>query len=292
MIIKTFIAIPLMIITCIFSSAAHAGDGVYKPYILASQGAGDVAAKVEETRQVLTGAGFTVVGEYAPYADAHIIIVTNDALKKAAAGSTFGGFAAAQRVAVTKVGDNVQLSYTNPSYMANMYRMSSNLDGITDAMVKALGKTQEFGVEKAMKAEDLREYHYMFAMPYFDDQLNLAEYADYQAALTAVEKGLANSKAVDLVYRVDVTGKDETVYGVAIKEGDGADKTVMAITDQGDLRHTAHLPYEFLVSGNKAYLLHGKFRIAQSFPDLGMGTFMKISEAPKSIVLTIKAAIK
>jgi hypothetical protein len=292
MIIKTFIAIPLMIIATVFSSVALAADGAYKPYILASQGAGDVAAKVEETKQALTGAGFTIAGEYVPYADAHIIIVTNDALKKAAAGSDFGGFGAAQRVAVTKVGTNVQVSYTNPAYMANMYRMASNLDDITEAMVKALGNTQEFGVEKAMKAEDLREYHYMFAMPYFDDQLVLAEYADYQSALATVEKGLGNSKAVDLVYRVDVTGKDETVYGVAINEGDGADKTVMAITDQGDLRHTAHLPYEFLVSGNKAYILRGKFRIAQSFPDLGMGTFMKISQAPGAIVLSIKAAVK
>jgi hypothetical protein len=292
MIIKNYFAIPLMIITSVLFNMAHAADGAYKPYFLASQGAGDVATKVEEAKQALTGAGFTIAGEYTPYPDAHIIIVTNDALKKAAAGSEFGGFGAVQRVAVTKVGDNVQLSYTNPSYMANMYRMASNLDDITAAMVKALGKTQEFGAEEAMKSDDLREYHYMFAMPYFDDQLDLAEYADYKTALTTIEKGLANSNAVDLVYRVDVTGKDETVYGVAMKEGDGADATVMGVTDQGELRHTAHLPYEFLVSGNKAYILHGKFRIAQSFPDLSMGTFMKISNAPAAIVLTIKAAIK
>jgi hypothetical protein len=292
MIIKNYFAIPLMIIASVFLSIAHAADGAYKPFILASQGAGDVATKVEEAKQALTGAGFTIAGEYAPYADAHIIIVTNDALKKAAAGSEFGGYGAAQRVAVTKVGDNVQVSYTNPSYMANMYRMASNLDDITAAMVNALGSTQEFGAEEAMKPDDLREYHYMFAMPYFDDHLKLIEYADYQSALSRIENGLANSKAVDLVYRIDVTGKDETVFGVALKEGDGADSTVMGVTDQGELRHTAHLPYEFLLSGKQTYVLNGKFRIAQSFPDLTMGTFMKISEAPKSIVLTLKEAIK
>jgi hypothetical protein len=30
-------------------------------------------------------------------------------------------------------------------------------------------------------------------------------------------------------------------------------------------------------------MIHGKFRIAQSYPDLGMGTFMKISGAPDGI---------
>jgi hypothetical protein len=107
-----------------------------------------------------------------------------------------------------------------------------------------------------------------------------------------VENGLAFGKAVNKVYRIDIPDKEESVFGVAIAEGEGADKIVMAATDTGDLRHTPHLPYELLVSGNKAYILHGKFRIAQSFPDLGMGTFMKISGAPNAIELTIKEAIK
>ncbi len=292
MILKTFAAIPLLVIASLFSFTAHAEDSTYKPFVLASQGAGDFAAKVTETKQALSGAGFTIAGEYAPYANAHVIVVTNEALKKAAAASDFGGYGAAQRVAVTQVEAEIQVSYTHPTYMANMYRMSGNLDTAADALAKALGKSQEFGVEEAMTAKQLREYHYMIAMPYFDDQVELAEYGDHQAALAAVEKGLANSPAVAQVYRVDVTGKEESLFGVAIKEGDGADATVMGATDQGALRHTAHLPYELLVSGNKAYMLHGKFRIAQSFPDLGMGTFMGISAAPDAIEESIKQAIK
>ena len=48
-------------------------------------------------------------------------------------------------------------------------------------------------------------------------------------------------------------------------------------------RHTAFLPYEMLVYGNKVYMLHGRFRIALSFPDLSMGTFMKIVSTPGAI---------
>ena len=57
----------------------------------------------------------------------------------------------------------------------------------------------------------------------------------------------------------------------------------MDIVDQGLLKHTAHLPYEILVSGKKVLALRGRFRIAQSFPDLTLGTFMKIRSAPGAI---------
>ena len=39
-------------------------------------------------------------------------------------------------------------------------------------------------------------------------------------------------------------------------------------------------------------MLHGKFRIAQSFPDLTMGTFMKISGAPDGIEKVLGGLLK
>jgi hypothetical protein len=97
------------------------------------------------------------------------------------------------------------------------------------------------------------------------------------------ERLAAGTAGASKVYRIDIPGKEETLFGVAISTGDGADKSVMASTDTGDLKHTAHLPYELLVTGNQVIALAGKFRIAVSFPDLGMGTFMKISSAPGAI---------
>jgi hypothetical protein len=66
----------------------------------------------------------------------------------------------------------------------------------------------------------------------------------------------------------------------------------MGVTDTGDLKHTAHLPYQILVTGNKAIALPGKFRIAVSFPDLGMGTFMRISNAPGAIQQTLTEVVQ
>ena len=83
--------------------SAQAADVILKPFVLASKGAGTVAEKTEQAKSALTGAGFTVVGNYSPYADAQILIVTSDELKKNAAASEHGGYGAVQRVAITKV---------------------------------------------------------------------------------------------------------------------------------------------------------------------------------------------
>ena len=56
--------------------------------------------------------------------------------------------------------------------------------------------------------------------------------------------------------------------------------------------HTAFLPYEFLVMDNEVHLLHGRFRIALSFPDLTMGTFTKIMSTPGDIEDLLKQIVE
>jgi len=153
-------------------NTAMAEDEMLKPFVLASKGPGTVAAKTEAAKTALTANGFTIVGTYSPYPAAMIIIVTNDELKKNAAESEHGGFGAAQRVAITKVKNEVQVSYTNPFYMANAYRMKGDLKNIYASLEKALGKVEEYG-GKGATANKMRKYHYMFGMEYFDDTHNV-----------------------------------------------------------------------------------------------------------------------
>ncbi len=272
------------------TTLASAQDAVMKPFVLASTGPGDLAQKLEATKAALTKAGFTVAGSYSPYPGAAVIGVTSDELRSNAAKSENGGFGAAMRVAVTKVGDQIQVSYTNPPYMANAYRMAGDLQDIAAKLQTALGKVEEFGA-KGLTPAALRKYHYMFGMEYFNEPNTLASYASYEDALKAVESGLAAGKyGVTKVYRVDVIGKKETLFGVALKgEGDNKymdDKYIMSEIDFKDVKSTAHLPYDILVSGNKVYALYARFRIAISFPDLSMmgaNSFMNIMKAPEAI---------
>lgn len=265
-------------------------DVILKPFVLASKSEGNIAAKSAQVKTALTTAGFTVVGEYAPYPGASVIIVTNDDLKRNAAASDFGGYGAVQRVSLTEAGKEVQVSYTNPVYMANVYRMKGDLSEVATSLANALGKVEEFGAQ-GMTAKQARKYHYTIGMEYFDEPSVLAEYGSYEEAVKAVDAKLADNKnGVSKVYRVDVPGKQESVFGVALKgSGDNKymdDRFIMTEIDFHDVKSTAHLPYEVLVSGNKVYALYARFRIAINFPDLSMmgkNSFMNIMKAPGAI---------
>jgi len=269
----------------------------FKPFVMGSQGPGDFDAKVQETKDALTAAGFEIVGEYSPYSDTfvektQVIIVTNDELRKAAGMSEFGGFAAPWRVAVTQSGDVIQVAYANPIYIANGYRLKTDLHGVSEALKQALGAQETFGSKKGLTARKLRKYHYTFGMEYFDDVYELAEYGSHKEAVAALEKNLAAGiGGVTKVYRLDL-GNDVTVFGVQRSSGDkNTDKNmddvwIMENVDFADPRKTAYLPVEIMVDGNEVVALHMRFRMALHFPDLkmmGENSFMNIMPSPKAV---------
>jgi len=277
-------------------------EDTLKPFVLAYETTGDIQAVANDVKGKVQAAGFEVVGTYSPYDGAIVIAITNDGLKKAAASSDFGGYEAGQRVTVTKVGDDVQVSYTNPVYLANAYRIADTTDASAAlaSLKTALGDKQDYGTgDKQLTASDLRKYHYMFGMEYFDDPSELAQYDSQQDAVAAVEKGLAEGRGgAHKVYRIDIPGKDETVFGVALTDsGCSGDEYIMSRVDKADIRSTAHLPYEVLVSDGNVYALYARFRIAISWPHLPMiqsetgATFFNIMCAPNAIEESlIKAA--
>ncbi len=55
------------------TASVQAADAKLKPFVLASKGAGSVAETVDKTKAALAGAGFNLVGEYSPYADAQVL---------------------------------------------------------------------------------------------------------------------------------------------------------------------------------------------------------------------------
>lgn len=268
----------------------------YKPFVLGSRADRDFDATVQQTRAALTGAGFEILGEYSPYShtfvdNATVIVVTNDELKAIARKTQYGGFAAPWRVAVTRVGKEVQVAYANPAYFVYAYRLDGDLDGVAEALKDALGAQETFGAKKGLSKGDLRDYHYTFGMEYFDNVYQLAEYDSHQEALDALEKNLAAGVAgVTEVYRLDLDDK-VSVFGVASKAPNEAaidmdEAHIMSIVDSGALKGTAYLPYEIMVDGNKIVALHMRFRMAVHYPDLkmmGSHSFMNIMPSPNAI---------
>ncbi|MCK5166291.1 MAG: hypothetical protein KAQ66_03200 [Rhodospirillaceae bacterium] len=265
---------------------AKADTHPMKPFILASNGSGDMAATVADVTAKLEGAGFSIAGTYTPYPTATIIVVTSGAQRSSAARSDMGGFGAVQRVAVTQMGGKIQVSYTNPPYMAAAYRMDSDLASTTKKLEAALGGGKEFGLDKGKTAAQMNKFHYMIMMPYFDEANLLGCAASHNDMVKRIEGNLAKGmNGLTQVYKISIPGKKEVVFGVASKGDDKLqnDEFIMSEIDFKDVRSSAHLPHEILVSGDKAYALSLRFRIAMNFPDLSMmgsNSFMNIMGSP------------
>lgn len=271
-----------------------------KPFILGDTLAGDVKQVSELVKTKLAAQDFQIVGAYSPYPGAMVICATNNDLKSAAAKAFNGGFGAAQRVAVTEVKGKIQVSYVNPAYIGTAYGMGK-LESVSAKMKTALGAVKPFGSEKGIAEENLGpgQYHYAMMMPYFKDVDILKEHPDYKTAVETVEKNLAAGVGGTMkVYRIDLPGKEVSVFGVAIPKGDGpegnkdTDKEIMEIVDYQDLKHTAYLPYELMVDGNRVIALRARYRIALNFPDTKMAGahgFTKIMTSPWGIQLALEA---
>ncbi len=271
----------LLFILLTLAGVSFAQDRL-QPYLLIDNQAGALAEAVAATQATLADSDFTVVGDYAPFDGAHVIAITHPALLDAAGAEEFGGFGAVLRVGITEVDGMVQRSVANPAYWGVALHIGE-LAPVSAALAETFGDTSPFGSERGLAPDKLAKYRYMMMMPRLRDHDELGSFANHEEAVATIRANLAASNDLSGVFEVAVPGRDEVLFGVGIGSGDGADATVMATTDQEELRHTAHLPYALLVSGDTAYALAGKFRIALAFPDLGMGTFMKISGAPNAI---------
>ena len=310
MIFRIKLILPIIMLLLMMSWLPQAHAEVLKPFILGKtptsfqnplMNPDSMDAMMEYTKGQLTNQGFTVVGSYSPYPGATVICASHPELSAAAAKAPNGGFGVAQRVAVTQVNGQLQISYVNPAYLGTAYGLGK-LQGVSNLLAEALGREMEFGSEKGIKEEKLGpgKYHYKMLMPYFDDIDVLNTYADHVTGVQTVEANLAAGKGGTVkVYRIDLPGKDVAVFGVGIPQGDGpdagakdTDKEIMDIIDYQEIRSTPYLPYEIMVQGNQAIALRGRYRIAVNFPDTSMAGahgFTKIMSSPGGIKDALKA---
>ena len=146
-----------------------------------------------------------------------------------------------------------------------------------------------FGSEKGLDVDELRSYKYMVGMQKFHNTVKLGKFSSFQEAIDKVESSIIKGVPdVQKVYSVEIPGSELKLYGFALG-GEEGESDFLPIIDILEPKHTAFLPYEFLVTGSEIHMLHGRYRIALSFPDLTMGTFTKIMSAPGNIKDLLKA---
>ncbi len=277
-----------------------------KPYILATESGSGLGETVSAVKENLDREGFTILGDYSPADDPgrRIIIVTHSELITAiqqVGGLT--GFAAALRVACTQENGKIFVSYTNPEYIGNAYfqkqflLVRTNISMVSDKLRSALKETGDpkflpFGAKNGLSEKKLSTYHYMFGMEYFEDVVELNQFNSFESGKTVIESNLNTpSDEVSPVYSIEIPDRKIKLYGVGLS-GESGEEYFLPIIDVGTQKHTAFLPYEILLIDNKAVMLHGRYRIALSFPDLTMMTFSKIMSTPGDIEDLMKNVVR
>ena len=271
------------------SSYADQKSVILKPFTLAKiYKKSKIIQVASKVKNQLIKAGYRVVGTYEPYESTKIYIVTNSTILKAAAKTEFGGFGAGIRISVTQVKNDVQVVHNNPTYMAVAYNMKSYLSATRQKLAKTLGYVKDFG-GKGVPLGELGEYHYGFGLEKFNGFMDLAEHKSHKEALKFVENGFKRKfKNMEKVYRIDIPGKKQSVFGISLKNKVDDQKFlndhyVMGIIDNKELRRSAHLPYELMVIGKRVIVMHPHFRLAVNFPDLrmfGTHSFGKLMDLP------------
>lgn len=252
--------------------------------------AADLNAQLGAVEKKLQAAGFTVIGRHLPKGVAGATVIVTDPGILEAIGKVGGSAitAAALRVGVQADGT---VSYMNPDYWYRAFvrrkfgQVQAAVQAAQARLAQALGSGQAFGGD--VDADDLPSYRYMFGMERFDsDNSLLATHASFDEALASVRANLAKGTAdTAKVYEVVMPERKIAVFGVAMNNADSGEGWWVNKIDGAS--HVAALPYELFIVDNKVYALYARFRIALSWPELGMGQFMGIMNAPNAIQDTL-----
>lgn len=266
-------------------------------YFLVGNTSESMEAVIQSSKEALTSSGFKIIGNYKPAnsSDLAVVCYTSPELEKIALSfEDRGALAAALKVGFKKEGNVIKVSMLNPMYLFYAYF----INGI-DKQEEALGEISE-EAKNAMKKigsdftpfggtlekKKLQKYHYKVMMPYFDDAEKLNEFSSFEVGLKTIQANLENGKGeTEKVFELIYTDKEVAVFGVALKNAENGESKFLPIV--GD-RHIAAMPYEIILQGNTATILPGKYRIALHWPELTMGTFMKIMSTPGDIKDTMQ----
>lgn len=259
----------------------------------------DATIEVVSTKivDVISDAGFEVIGQYHPAEKSglQVICFTNDELKHLSLQfADRGALASVLKAAMIEDSGKITVSILNPEYMFLAYwgeqlsgqeeKLEAMSEKVKNAFAK-MGKLEPFGGFE--KRDDLPDYHYMMMMPYFNDPVELNEYASFEEGLNTIRENLeANTANTIKVFEQLIDGKEVAVFGVGLRNKETGEAAFLPTIGEG---HIANLPYEIILQGRMATMLHGKYRIALYWPELKMGTFMKISSTPGEIEDTMKA---
>jgi hypothetical protein len=267
------------------------------PYIKIGESSETIQQTSDSIIKALKDNSFTILGSYNPSEKntLRVIAFTRNDLKNTVIKVTDrGALAAVFKVGLIQKGGKVIVSYTNPNYILRAYlgedykKFKGSFEKFNEDLKTAFSTIGNafipFG--GTIKADKLKKYHYKIMMPYFSDPITLNEFSSFEEGLKVIESNLKAKKGQTLeVYKMVYKNEKVAVFGIGLQSVEDGEANFLPKIGED---HVAALPYEIILQGNKATMLHGKYRIALHWPNLTMGTFMKIMSTPGDIEETLE----
>ncbi len=248
----------------------------------------ELSRQVETT---LTDAGYEILGSYHPENKDTLFVLcfTSQSLRNFSLEfPDRGPLGAVMKAGFIRTEGKTTLSITNPEYIFLAY-YGQQMNGHEEALKTQSGEITSVFANMgslipfggAVDQKRLMHYHYKMMMPYFDDPDELASFDSFEQGLRIIRKNLAEQKGnTRKVYQLIFPDRKIAVFGVALLDNETGEPDFLPIIGES---HLAALPYEIILQGKEATSLAGKYRIALYWPELGMGTFMKIIKTPGRI---------
>lgn len=286
----------LVLITAVFFNFNSVGQDL-SPYIKVGESSESIQQVSDKVIQALKDNSFIVLGSYNPEnkSSLKVIAFTRADLKNAVIKVVDrGALAAIMKVGLVQKDGKVVISYTNPDYLLRAY-LPTNYNTFKTTFVKFSSdvKTAFSSIGNdftpfggTVQADKLGKYHYKIMMPYFTDPVELNEFASFEEGMNVISNNLKAKKGnTTEVYRLVFDKQKVAVFGVGLRSTEDGEAHFLPKIGED---HVAALPYEIILQGTEATMLHGKYRIALHWPDLTMGTFMKIMSTPGDIEDTLE----
>ncbi len=274
-----------------FSITVNAGEELWAYFNVGSLEV-SMSEAVGQVKDALSSKGFEVVGEYNPAGKDGLYVVAytrNDLQKTTLKVKDRGALASVLKIGFVNKEGKISVSMLNPMYLFYAYFRDetdthlAQLNKITDDAKSAMGSIgNDFtGFGGSQEADDLKDYHYMMMMPYFDDPVELEEFDSFDEGVSTIRKNLEAKKGNTLkVYEVVFENEKIAIFGVGLLDPEDGEAHFLPIIGEDNI---AALPYEIILQGDEATILHGKYRFALHWPELSMGQFMKISSTPSDV---------
>ncbi|MDX1828940.1 MAG: hypothetical protein R3342_05265 [Lutibacter sp.] len=283
----------------LFSLSVFAQD--IAPYIKVGETTNSMQQTSEAVINALQNNSFTILGKYNPENknNLQVIVFTSTDLKNTVVKvSDRGALGAAFKVGLVEKDGKITISYTNPDYFLRAYMQNNYVTfksvfqkfsaDVKTALATLGNEFKPFG--GTIAANKIKKYHYKIMMPYFTDPVELNEYSSFEEGLKIIENNLKNHKSnTVLVYKVIYPKEKVAVFGIGLQSKEDGESYFLPKIGEENI---AAMPYEIILQGKTVTMLHGKYRLALSWPELSMGTFMKIMSTPGDIEDTLEAVCK